>query len=162
MQILLIAALGILAWMIYQNGGLGAITQAVSSATGSGSIAGYAANAGFSGSDLQTAVAVAYAESGGKTSAYNPETAAGTPSGQGSIGLWQIYLYKHPEFTGWNLYDGQTNANAAYSVYSAAGQSFSPWSTYNSGVYSSYIQKAQTCIATITSTATDPASEVET
>ena len=98
----------------------------------------YAAAAGFSGADLATAAAVALAESGGNPSAYNPETAAGTPDGQGSYGLWQIYLNAHPEFAGLNLYDPQTNANAAYQVYAAAG-GFSPWSTYNSGAYLRYL-----------------------
>ena len=55
------------------------------------SIAEYAYRAGFRGDDLVTAVAVAYAESGGDPSNYNPEIAAGTPEGQGSYGLWQIY-----------------------------------------------------------------------
>jgi Lysozyme like domain len=98
----------------------------------------YAAAAGFSGSDLQTAVAIALAESSGNPSAYNPETAAGTPDGEGSFGLWQIYLFAHPEFAGLNLYDPQTNANCAYQVYSESG-GFSPWSTYNSGAYTAYL-----------------------
>jgi Lysozyme like domain len=103
-------------------------------------IQGYAANAGFTGDDLATAVAIAMAESTGNPNAYNAETAAagGTPPGQGSYGLWQIYLKAHPEFAGQNLYDPQTNANAAYSVYQAAG-GFSPWSTYNSLAYVMYL-----------------------
>jgi hypothetical protein len=98
----------------------------------------YAANAGFSGNALATAVAVALAESGGNPNAYNPETAAGAPTGKGSYGLWQIYLNAHPEFAGLNLMDPQTNANAAFSVYSAAG-GFAPWSTYKSGAYVSFL-----------------------
>lgn len=105
-------------------------------------IATYAANAGFSGQDLATAVAIALAESlpSGNPNSYNPETkaAGGTPQGQGSYGLWQIYLKKHPEFAGQNLFDPQTNANAAYSIYSRRG-GFSDWSTYNSGVYAQYL-----------------------
>lgn len=95
-------------------------------------IYGYAVNAGFSGEDLITAVAVALAESGGNADAYNPEILAGAPNGQGSFGLWQIYLGDHPEFSGQNLYDPQTNANAAFSIYRRAGNSFSPWATFNS------------------------------
>jgi len=102
----------------------------------------YAANAGFSGQDLATAVAIALAESfpSGNPNSYNPETkaAGGTPQGQGSYGLWQIYLKKHPEFAGANLYDPQTNANAAYSIYSRRG-GFSDWSTYTSGDYAQYL-----------------------
>jgi hypothetical protein len=97
-------------------------------------VATYARQAGFAGNDLVTAVAVALAESGGNARAYNPEKQAGTPDGKGSYGLWQIYLNAHPEFTNQDLYDPQTNANAAYSVYSKAG-GFFPWSTYNSGAY---------------------------
>lgn len=105
-------------------------------------IAQYAEAAGFAGNDLIVAVAIAMAESGGNPNAYNPETAAGAPAGKGSYGLWQIYLSAHPEFTGQNLYDPQTNANAAFAIYSAAGNSFSPWSTYKSGAYQSFLGSA--------------------
>ena len=92
-------------------------------------------DAGFSGDDLVTAVAVALAESGGNPQAYNPERAAGAPSGKGSFGLWQIYLQAHPEFAGQNLLDPGVNSAAAYAIYSAAGNSFTPWSTYKAGSY---------------------------
>src|SRR5205807_7428611 len=74
-------------------------------------IAALAQNAGFSGSDVGVAVAIALAESSGNPGAYNPEPLArgGTPPGQGSYGLWQIYLKMHPEFAGQNLYDPATN-----------------------------------------------------
>jgi Lysozyme like domain len=96
---------------------------------------GLASQAGFSGADLATAVAVALAESSGNPDAYNPERAAGAAEGHGSFGLWQIYLTAHPEFAGQNLFDPQTNAAAAYAVYAAAGNSFRPWSTFVSGTY---------------------------
>jgi len=99
-----------------------------------------AANAGFTGPDLATAVAIALAESNGNELSYNPETAAGTPAGQGSYGLWQIYLKLHPEFAGENLYDPQTNANAAFAIWDAAG-GFHPWSTYNSGKFQAYLSQ---------------------
>lgn len=91
--------------------------------------------AGWSGEDLATAVAIALAESGGNPNAYNPETGAGAAQGKGSYGLWQIYLSAHPEDASGNLYDPPTNANDAYRIYSAAGNSFSPWSTFKSGAY---------------------------
>lgn len=107
-------------------------------------IANFAAAAGFQGDDLTTAVAVALAESnGGDTAAYNPEHQAGTPPGEGSYGLWQIYLHAHPEFIGWNLLDPATNATAAFRVYSAAGNSFRPWSEYKSGGYTAYLDQAR-------------------
>jgi Lysozyme like domain len=99
----------------------------------------YAQNAGFSGADLDTAVAVALAESSGNARIYSPEPQAGTPQGKGSYGLWQIYLQAHPEFAGQDLYDPQTNAAAAFSVYSSAG-GFSPWSAYKSGRYQAYLR----------------------
>jgi len=106
-------------------------------------IARVARKAGFRGEDLATAVAIAYAESGGDARAYNPETAAGTPPGEGSYGLWQIYLKAHPEFKGLDLFDPQTNANTAFRVYQQAGNSFRPWSTFKSGTFSAHLLRAQ-------------------
>jgi hypothetical protein len=99
-----------------------------------------AANAGFAGADLATAVAIALAETNpsGNENSYNPESQKGTPAGQGSYGLWQIYLWKHPEFAGEDLMDPQVNAHAAYALYSQHG--FTPWATYGSGKYRAYLQ----------------------
>lgn len=99
----------------------------------------YAQNAGFQGEDAYTAIAIALAESGGDPNAYNPETAAGAPPAEGSYGLWQIYLHAHPEFQGVNLADPQENANAAFQIYSQAGNSFRPWSTFKTGAFRKYI-----------------------
>src|SRR5579864_5137608 len=106
-------------------------------------IANYAAAAGFTGDDLPTAVAIALAESNGDPNAYNPESQAGAPAGKGSYGLWQIYLNAHPQFAGWNLYDPRANAAAAFTVYTAAGNSFAPWTTFKSGAYTAYLSTAQ-------------------
>jgi len=94
----------------------------------------YAYRAGFRGADLIRAVAIALAESGGRTDAYNPENAAGTAPGSGSRGLWQIYGTAHPEFNNASVLDPQANANAAYKVYREAGNRFTPWSTWNVGI----------------------------
>lgn len=109
----------------------------------------YAQAAGFSGADLATAVAVALAESGGNASVYNAETAAkgGTPQGQGSYGLWQIYLKDHPEYAGWNLFDPATNAAAAFGIYSASGGTFTQWATFNSGAYQQFSAAASSATA---------------
>lgn len=96
-------------------------------------IAQLAYNAGFRGSALRMAVAIALAESSGNPSAYNPEAAAGTPKGSGSRGLWQIYGKAHPEYNTDAMFNPQANANAAFKVYQEAGNSFRPWSTYNNG-----------------------------
>jgi Lysozyme like domain len=98
-----------------------------------------AAGAGFVGDDLTTAVSIALAESGGDPNAYNPERAANTPQGYGSFGLWQIYLKAHPEYKGQNLFDPQLNASAAFAVYSSAGNSFRPWSTFGNGAYLAHV-----------------------
>jgi hypothetical protein len=88
--------------------------------------------------DVNVAAAIALAESGGDPNAYNPETQAGTPEGEGSYGLWQVYLHKHPEFATMDKFDPQTNANEAYLVYTQAG-GFSPWSTFKSGKYQEFL-----------------------
>ena len=101
---------------------------------GTVNIAIVAKNAGFTGTDLVTAVAVALAESGGNAMAYNPNDPGG------SYGLWQIDLGLHPEFQGENLYDPQTNANAAYSVWQRQG--WEGWSTYKNGNYKLHLPVA--------------------
>lgn len=102
-------------------------------------IAQVAYNAGFRGADLVKAVAIAIAESGGNTQAYNPELSAGTKSGSGSRGLWQIYGTAHPQYNNSTMFDAQANANAAYQVYREAGNRFTPWSTWNLGMASQII-----------------------
>lgn len=100
----------------------------------SSQIAQLAYKAGFRGDALNIAVAVALAESGGNTNAYNPESAAGTPPGSGSRGLWQIYGVAHPEYNNDSAFDPAINAQAAYKVFREAGNRFTPWSTYNAGL----------------------------
>lgn len=103
-----------------------------------------AANAGFQGDDLVTAVAVALAESSG-----NPNAWGDAGIGAGSFGLWQINAKYHPEYGPdfSQLYDPQTNANAAFAVYSQAGQSFKPWSTFKTGAYLANVQVAMAQLA---------------
>jgi hypothetical protein len=142
-----VAAVGI---YLAMNGSLsslsaGSFTAALMGNLSAGQIAQYAANAGWSGNDLSTAVAIALAESAGNPSAYNPETAAGAPVGKGSYGLWQIYLNAHPEYAADNLYDPQTNANDAYEIWQSAG--FSAWSTYSGKQYQAFLSTAQSAAA---------------
>jgi hypothetical protein len=98
-------------------------------------IAAYAANAGFSGSSLQTAVAIALAESSGNPSVVGDTNI--TPGG--SVGLMQINLAAHPQYTAAQLLDPQANMDAAYQVYQSAGGSFTPWTTYNTGAAAAYL-----------------------
>lgn len=106
-------------------------------------IAALARQAGFDGDDLVTAVAVALAESNppGNPNSHGDTTLG---SGTGSFGLWQIYSDAHPEFGPdfAALYDPQTNADAAYSVYQGAGYSFKPWTTFKSGKYKNFLDDA--------------------
>ena len=88
-----------------------------------------AVKAGFAGMAANIAAAIALAESSG-----NPD-AIGDLSLGVSVGLWQINLKAHPNFTRFGLLKPQNNAYAAFEVYSDAKNSFSPWSTYNSGAY---------------------------
>jgi hypothetical protein len=98
-------------------------------------IQSYAAGAGFTGPDLTTAVAIAQAESSGNPSIIGD-------NGQ-SYGLWQINIPSHPNLNGPSLLNPAANAQAAYSIYAAAGGSFTPWSTFNSGAYLAYMPGGQ-------------------
>jgi Lysozyme like domain len=102
----------------------------------------FAANAGFVGQDLITSVAVALAESSGNPQAHGDLNIG---SGSGSFGLWQINADSHPEYGPdfSSLFDPQTNANAAYTIYLNAGMRFTPWSTFKNSAYLSYISQAQ-------------------
>ncbi|TDP96589.1 transglycosylase-like protein with SLT domain [Labedaea rhizosphaerae] len=108
-------------------------------------IANYAYRAGFRGTGLSTAVAVALAESGGDPKAHN-----GVPP-DNSYGLWQINMIgalgpdrRHQYHLKSNdeLFDPATNARVANSI-SSDGHDFGPWSTYTNGAYKKYLHKAR-------------------
>lgn len=101
-------------------------------------VAQLAYEAGFRGDEVKWAVAIAKAESGLNTQAYNPEIAAGTAKGSGSRGLWQIYGAAHPEYNSNLAFDPVVNAKAAYAVFKEMGGKFTPWSTYNNGSAQQY------------------------
>lgn len=84
-------------------------------------VAGYLHAAGFSGADLQTAVAIAMAESSWNPKAYNP--AAG-----GNYGLMQINSVHNP--TQAEKTEPFANSKKAFKVYRQAGNSFKPWEVY--------------------------------
>jgi len=104
-------------------------------------------NAGFRGSYLVTAVAVAMAESRCNPGAVgsNPGDGGHCPYGSLDRGLWQINSCWHPEVSEACAYDAQCNANAAYAI-SSGGTSWSQWSTYVAGTYLSYISSAQAAV----------------
>lgn len=122
--LLILAALGLAGYELYVN------------EAGAGTIPGYARAAGFSGTDLAIAVAIAFAESSG-----NPNA---TGDSGNSYGLWQINVVpNHPEYQSQvddgSIFDPQTNANDAFAIYSAAGNSFTPWTTFKTGAYQQYL-----------------------
>lgn len=97
-------------------------------------IATVARNAGFPESEIDTAVAVAFAESSGNPKARNAS---------GATGLWQILVKAHPDLAAkYDLTDADQNGKAAYAVWKAAGNKWTPWSTYNSGSYKRYLGMA--------------------
>jgi Lysozyme like domain len=98
-----------------------------------------AAQAGFSGSDINVAAAIAMAESSGDPGNVGDRDLA--PENGPSYGLWQINVgtKAHPEFASWNLLDPATNAAAAFRIYSRAGGSFHEWTTYTKGQFAKYL-----------------------
>jgi len=101
------------------------------------------ASAGFHGSGLNTAVAVAMAESGGHPMSHNPDAS----TGDNSYGLFQINMLgslgpaRRAEFgLGSNdqLYDPLTNARIAFKM-SQGGTNWTPWSTYKTGAYQRFL-----------------------
>jgi murein DD-endopeptidase MepM/ murein hydrolase activator NlpD len=92
--------------------------------------------AGFTGRDLQIAVAVAGAESGWKASAKSPPNTNGTRD----HGMWQINDGAHPDLIrSGNRYDPYDNARMAYKVWQDAGGKWTPWTTYNNGAYRKHL-----------------------
>lgn len=104
-------------------------------------IATYAKGAGFTGGDVDIAVAVAMAESGGDPHSHNS-----TPPDD-SYGLWQINMLgslgpaRRKEFGLQNndeLFDPVINARAANTIYKRSG--WKAWTTYTSGKYKTFLK----------------------
>lgn len=138
-------------------------------------IAEYAYEAGFRGQSLVTAVAVALAESSGRTGAFGPEQ-PNTPEnrwmylGGNPRGLWQIIPSKEdsgvllpvqgPLAPGQQrklatktgprdarkLFDPAFNARSTYEL-SNGGADWSPWTTYKKGTYAKYLNAARSGVA---------------
>lgn len=105
-------------------------------------IARAAIRAGFRGSALVTAVAVALAESGGNTLASHRNTNRST-----DYGLWQINTvhrsaYPNILVPGGAWSDPDTNARMAWAI-SSQGRNWSPWVTYKNGRYRAFIGRAR-------------------
>jgi len=96
-------------------------------------IAQVARGAGFTGDALSTAVAVALAESSGRTHAVSPTGCC--------HGLWQINVNVHP-YTKTQMQDPAQNAAAAWKI-SNSGTNWKPWSAYTNGSYLLYLTSAR-------------------
>jgi hypothetical protein len=106
-------------------------------------IAGVSSRAGFAGSNLVIAVAVALAESGG-----NPEATHQNSDSHHSVdyGLFQINSYWNASYLKQgNWKDPQQNAQMAYAIYKANG--WGDWVTYKTGAYMSHITTANTAVS---------------
>lgn len=110
-----------------------------------GTLVGLAKAAGFNDRDARIMAAIAMAESGGRSTAHNPNAA----TGDNSYGLWQINMLggmgpeRRRQFgIGRNeqLFDPATNAQAARQVYQSQG--FGAWSVFRSGAYRQFLPGA--------------------
>lgn len=98
--------------------------------------------AGFTGHNLDVAVAVALAESGGDTNAHNGDAS----TGDDSYGVMQINMIgslgpdRRKRFhlkSNADLFDSATNARVAYAIWKEQG--WHPWTTYTSGKYKEHM-----------------------
>ncbi|MCO1576250.1 transglycosylase SLT domain-containing protein [Crossiella sp. SN42] len=130
-------------------------------------IAQLAWDAGFRGDMLNTAVAVALAESSGRTDAIG-DVALETGKWGPSVGLWQIRSLNPGHGTAReqaqrdetaNL-DPATNAANAYAI-SGNGTSFRQWSTYTNGDYQRYLDRARAASGLVTGNPVQPVHQAE-
>lgn len=103
----------------------------------------YARGAGFAGNDVIIAGAVGMAESGGRTDAINFIPC---------VGIWQINIRAHPQYTIKEMEDPAQNAQAAYGVFKSEGWARG-WTTYSSGKYKRYLTAATKAYGTSTTAA---------
>lgn len=99
-----------------------------------------ARNAGFSGDDLVTAVAVALAESSGRPRATNENT-----NGSKDYGLWQINtVHQGAGFNPNKAFDPEYNAKWAHRLFQESG--WKPWVAYNTGSYEKFLDDARAAV----------------
>jgi len=102
--------------------------------------------AGFSGKALDTAFAVAMAESGGRMDRPGDVRIQNKKWGP-SLGMFQIRSLKHwkdyndPNRDGKRLTNADFNAKAAFNI-SKGGTNWKPWSTYQNGSFLKYVDDA--------------------
>lgn len=107
-------------------------------------LAGLAKSVGFTGNDVDIAVAVALAESGGNPGDYNGDRS----TKDDSYGLWQINMYedlgpdRRKKFgisSNTELYRPAVNAKAAKIIHGESG--WKAWTTYKNGKYKDFLTK---------------------
>jgi len=98
---------------------------------------GFWTGAGGSSATAGIAAAIAMAESSGEN-----VIQAGQPYATTGWGLWQITPGDSEPQIGTDnaLLNPQTNAKAAVAKWKAAGESFSPWTTFTSGKYLQFLK----------------------
>lgn len=99
-------------------------------------IAGYALAAGFPPNEIATATAVALAESGGDSGAINHNT-----NGSYDYGMWQINTVHGALLNQGDKFNPLDNAKMALTIWKGAGNKWTPWSVYKSGVYRAQLLK---------------------
>ena len=118
--------------------------------------------AGFSGQSLNTAYAIAMAESGGNARAFNGNTSTGDQS----YGLFQINMLggmgpeRRKQFglsSNDDLYNALENARVAYKM-SKGGTDWSPWSTFKRGDYKKYLGQSGAAVTGADATTAPPGS----
>jgi hypothetical protein len=97
-----------------------------------------ARSVGFPEQSVDTAAAVAMAESGGYPAAVGDQGK--------SFGLWQIHHPSHPTYEPAMLLTPSYNAQAALAI-SEQGKKWQPWTTYRNGAYQKFMPKAPAALA---------------
>jgi hypothetical protein len=125
--------------------GLGGAGQTAAALAGCGTATGTGATlaksaaraAGFPEAQLDTAAAVAGAESG-----WNPTATNLNANGTTDYGMWQINSVHAAALATGNWRDPTDNARMALAVWRQAGGSWAPWVTYNTGAYLAHLPAA--------------------
>jgi hypothetical protein len=116
-------------------------------------IEGFWVSAGGPASQAPIAAAITGAESTFRPGAIQQGVSyCGSGSDKAGWGLWQITCgNSEPQFCiDFQVLDPWNNAEAAVAKYRAAGDSFSPWTTYNDGAYKNYLPKNPPAPASVT------------
>jgi Lysozyme like domain/Ricin-type beta-trefoil lectin domain len=145
---------------ISPRGAFNRILSAAEAVTAAQTCARYATSAGWantagSASTLVVASAICVAESGGQATVYycNPTGADGyyppvNCAGLYDRGLWQLDSQAWASISNECAFIAKCNADGAYGI-SQDGQSFTPWATYTSGAYDSYLSAAQAAVGAL-------------